>query len=70
MMKRGAATKQGDQIWIVTSGARLLPATMRQPLASARPLPRPAPRLTRQRLYAPTRLSLIPLSRRPAFHDR
>ncbi len=69
-MKRDAISKQGDQTWIITSGARLLPASLRLPLASAHPVPRPAPLRNRQRRYAPTRLSLIPLSRRPAYDNR
>jgi hypothetical protein len=69
-MKRDVITKQGEQVWVVTSGARFLPASLRQPLASVRPVPRPAPFRQRQRPYRPTRLSLIPLSRRPAYDNR
>ena len=61
---------QADHTWIVTSGARMLPASFRRPLASARPVPRPAPSRLRQRRDVPTRLSLMPLSRRPAYDDR
>jgi hypothetical protein len=62
--------KQADQTWIVTSGARMLPVSLRHPLASARPVPRPAPFRQRQWRGVPTRLSLMPLSRRPAYDDR
>ena len=69
-MKRHATSKQGDQTWVVTSGVRLLPASLRQPLATIRPVPRPAPLRKRQRRDTPTRLCLVPLSRRPVFYDR
>ncbi len=69
-MNRDDIPKQADHTWIVTSGARLLPASLRQPVASARPVPRPVTLRKRQRRYSPTQLSLIPLSRRPVFHDR
>ena len=69
-MKRDVIPKQADHTWIVTSGARFLSASLRQPLASLRPVPRPVPFRTRQRHNSPTRLALIPLSRRPVFDDR
>lgn len=69
-MKRDALSKQADQTWIVISGGRLLPASLRLPLASERPVPRPAPFRHRQRPYSPTHVSLMPLSRRSVFHDR
>jgi hypothetical protein len=35
-MKRDAMFKQAGHTWIVISGGRLLPASLRQPLASKR----------------------------------
>ena len=69
-MKRNAIPKQADHTWVVTSGARLLSPSLHHPLASMRPVPRPVPLRTRQRRAAPTRLSLVPLSRRLAYDDR
>ena len=57
-MKRDAVSKQAGQTWIVISGGRLLSASLRQPLASKRPVPRPAPFRQRQRPYSQTRMSL------------
>ncbi|MDA0652385.1 MAG: hypothetical protein O3C49_03795 [Proteobacteria bacterium] len=69
-MKHDALPKQTDHTWIVTSGARFLSPSLRQPLASVRPVPRPVTPRPRQRHYIPTRQSLMPLSRRPVFVDR
>ena len=69
-MKRYVIPKQADQTWIVTSGARLLPASLRMPMASPHPVPRPVQMRPRPRRHTPTRQSLIPLSRRPVFYDR
>lgn len=69
-MRRYTMSKQAGQIWIVISSGRLLPASLRQPLALKQPVPLPAPFCQRQRLYSPTRMSLIPLSRRPVLRER
>ena len=69
-MKRSDMSKQGDLTWTVASGGRLLPASLRESLVSAQPLPRPAPYRCRVRRDAPNGLSLMPLSRRPVFEDR
>ena len=69
-MKRDAMFKQAGHTWIVISGGGLLPASLRQPLAFKRPVSLPAPFCQRQRLYSPTRMSIIPLSRWPILRDR
>jgi hypothetical protein len=61
---------QVDQRWVVTSGARILPVSLRERVVSAQPMPRRVPRRVRVRRDSPSRLTLTPLSRRAAIVDR
>ena len=68
-MKRDAMSKQVGQTWIVISGGRLLPASLRQPLASKRSGPDLRPSTNASAPIHRPECLYIPLSRRPVLRD-